>query len=215
MSKRSATIPSATTRNSSSCWCSTAPGEAAAADRWLLAGYLGLAGFIAVECLAREGGSTSSLEVSGDDKGTTYLLGATDAFLALAPALLRRTPIRPLPPIAAPVGLLVQLAGLGVRSWSMRTLRASYSRTLRTEADQQVIDSGPYRLIRHPGYLGSLMTWTGFALTSRSAPVVGTVAGLFAVYRYRITAEEQMLTRDLAGYADYTRRTKRLIPFVW
>jgi protein-S-isoprenylcysteine O-methyltransferase Ste14 len=38
---------------------------------------------------------------------------------------------------------------------------------------------------------------------------------LLGVYGYRITAEEEMLTRDLAGYADYTKRTKRLIPFVW
>jgi protein-S-isoprenylcysteine O-methyltransferase Ste14 len=180
-----------------------------------LAGYLGLAGFLAIEGLARERGSASSLKSSSDDQGTTYLLGVTYAFLAFAPAYLRRIPMRQLPRFAAALGLMMQLGGLGLRYWSMRTLRASYSRTLRSEVDQQVIDAGPYRLIRHPGYLGSLMTWTGFALTSRRSPVVATVVALSGVYRYRITAEEQMLTRDLAGYADYTDRTKRLIPLVW
>lgn len=188
--------------------------------RWLLGGYLGVAGFVAVEGLAREGGNASSLAASRDDQGTTHLIGATYVWLAFAPVflrrlLMRRLLMRQLPRVAAPIGLLVQCAGLGLRVWSMRTLRASYSRTLRTDPEQQLIDRGPYHLIRHPGYLGSLMTWTGFALTSRSSPVVGSLAGLFAVYRYRILAEERMLVRDLAGYDDYALRTKRLIPLVW
>lgn len=97
----------------------------------------------------------------------------------------------------------------------MQTLRTSYSRTLRTADDQQLVDDGPYRLVRHPGYLGSLLTWTGFALESLSAPVVATVGFLFAVYVRRIEAEEELLLRDLPGYRDYSLRTSRLIPFVW
>jgi protein-S-isoprenylcysteine O-methyltransferase Ste14 len=189
--------------------------ESDCANRWLFAGYLGLAGFLATEGLARERGKASSLKSSSDDRGTTHLLGVTYALLAFAPAYLRRIPGRQLPRIAAAAGLMMQLAGVGLRYWSMRTLRTSYSRTLRSEVDQVVIDAGPYRLIRHPGYLGSLMTWTGFALTSRRAPVLATVVALSGVYLRRITAEEQMLTRDLAGYPAYTDRTKRLIPFVW
>jgi protein-S-isoprenylcysteine O-methyltransferase Ste14 len=41
------------------------------------------------------------------------------------------------------------------------------------------------------------------------------LVGLFAVYRYRILAEEEMLMRDLVGYTEYSIRTNRLIPFVW
>jgi protein-S-isoprenylcysteine O-methyltransferase Ste14 len=98
----------------------------------------------------------------------------------------------------------------------MRTLGSSYSRTLRAEEAQRVVDGGPYRLIRHPGYLGSLLTWTGFGLTSGSLPVVVTVSGLMGrAYRHRIAAEEDLLRRDLAGYVEYSRRTKKLIPFLW
>jgi protein-S-isoprenylcysteine O-methyltransferase Ste14 len=111
--------------------------------------------------------------------------------------------------------MVVQLTGLGMRAWSMRTLRASYSRTLRTAAEQKLVDNGPYAIVRHPGYLGSILTWTGFALTSRSVPVVGALTGLFSVYRRRMVAEEQMLTRDVPGYAEYALRTRRLMPFVW
>jgi protein-S-isoprenylcysteine O-methyltransferase Ste14 len=187
-------------------------------SRWLLAGYLGLTGFLALEGLVREGGSASSLKATSDDRGSTLLIGATYSLVALAPVLLRRgrgVLIPCLPRATGPIGLLVELTGLGMRAWSMRTLRTSYSRTLRTEAGQQVMDTGPYRRIRHPGYLGSLLTWTGFSLTSQSAPVVGTMAGLLVVYRYRILAEEEMLVRQLAGYSGYVERTKRLIPFVW
>jgi protein-S-isoprenylcysteine O-methyltransferase Ste14 len=105
---------------------------------------------------------------------------------------------------------------LALRARSMLTLGAHYSRTLRTEADQHVVEGGPYPLIRHPGYTGSLLTWTGFALSSRSQPVVALVALLLGrAYRQRIVAEEQLLNRELPGYAEYTGRTKRLISLVW
>jgi protein-S-isoprenylcysteine O-methyltransferase Ste14 len=98
----------------------------------------------------------------------------------------------------------------------MRTLGASYSRTLRTEDEQPVVAEGPYRLIRHPGYLGSLLTWTGFGLTSGSLPAFAAVTGLLGrAYRHRIDAEEDLLRRDLPGYVEYCGRTKKLIPFLW
>ena len=98
----------------------------------------------------------------------------------------------------------------------MRTLGTSYTRTLHTEGEQHVVDSGPYRLIRHPGYTGSLLTWTGFTLTSRSMPVIALVAGLLGrAYHRRIVAEEKLLQRDLPGYTAYSHRTKKLIPLLW
>ena len=64
-----------------------------------------------------------------------------------------------LPPSVAAAGVVLQLTGIGIRAWSMRTLGRAYTRTLRTEGGQPVIDDGPYRLVRHPGYLGSLLIW--------------------------------------------------------
>ena len=75
---------------------------------------------------------------------------------------------------------------------------------------------GPYRFVRHPGYLGTLLAWIGFALTSRSLPVVGLVAVVFGrTYARRIVAEERLLARALPGYREYATRTWRLIPFAW
>lgn len=185
-------------------------------DPWSAAGYAGVAGFLVLEAGVRQRGSASSLQASDDDKGTTRLILSAYLLAILLPPLLRSARVRPLPRSAAPIGLALQATGLGVRVWSMRTLGTSYSRTLRTADHQAIVDGGPYRWVRHPGYLGSLLTWAGFALTSRSLPVVAAVTGLLApAYRRRITAEEQLLGRDLPGYVEYSQRTKRLIPAVW
>jgi len=142
--------------------------DAPARTGWFLAGYAGVAGFFVIERWARQHGTAASLDASGDDQGTTRgIVTASIAAATMAP-LLRHVPLRSLPRGAAPVGLALQGKGLALRVWSMRTLGASYSRTLRTDDARGVVDDGPYRLIRHPGYAGSLLTWTGFALSSRS-----------------------------------------------
>jgi protein-S-isoprenylcysteine O-methyltransferase Ste14 len=181
-----------------------------------VAGYAGIAGFFALEALARTPGGASSLDASRDDQGTTRTIAIAYGLAAELPLVLRRVPAPQLPPIAGPAGLMMQATGLALRAWSMRTLGASYSRTLRAGQEQHVVDTGPYRLVRHPGYAGSLLTWTGFALSSRSTPVLALVAALMGrAYRRRITAEEQLLQRDLPGYSAYSQHTKRLIPFIW
>jgi protein-S-isoprenylcysteine O-methyltransferase Ste14 len=183
---------------------------------WFLGGYAGLAGFFGLELGLREGGAAASLDATSADQGTTAMIvGAFSAALILAP-IVRRLPRTQLPALAGPTGLVIEGAGLAVRAWSMAELKASYTRTLRIEGNQGLIESGPYRYLRHPGYLGSLLTWTGFALASRSIPVTALVGGLLGgAYRRRILAEEELLERELPGYAEYARRTSRLIPGLW
>jgi protein-S-isoprenylcysteine O-methyltransferase Ste14 len=183
---------------------------------WFLAGYAGIAGFLALEAAARKPGSASSLDAPSADQGTTRMIATAYGLAAELPLVLRRVPAPQLPRMAGPAGLMVQAGGLALRAWSMRTLGASYTRTLRTGEEQPVVDTGPYRLVRHPGYAGSLLTWTGFALASRSAPVLLLVAALLGrAYRRRIAAEEELLQRDLPGYTAYAQRTRKLIPFIW
>ena len=183
---------------------------------WFVAGSLGVAGFFVLEASTRRRGAASGLTASRDDRGTTRLIVAAYATAGLAAPLVRLMRPPQLPRAAAPLGVVLEAAGLGLRAWSMRTLGASYSRTLRVETSQRVVDRGPYRYVRHPGYAGSLLIWTGFALTSRSLPVVEVVVGALGVaYQRRIAAEEALLRRDLPGYSAYADRTKRVIPLVW
>ncbi|WP_367597430.1 methyltransferase family protein [Mycobacteroides abscessus] len=110
----------------------------------------------------------------------------------------------------------MQASGILLRIWSMRTLGSYYTRTLRTSRHQHVIDSGPYRMIRHPGYTGALLIWIGLALTTRNAPTIAVLATLMGrSYLRRITVEEALLQRALPEYSHYSDRTKKLIPLIW
>lgn len=184
---------------------------------WLLAGYAGLAGFFVLEAVVRRPGDPSSLRAQDDDRGTTRALVIFYAVAASLPPLTRGIRTRRLPMGAALAGVASQGAGLTTRAWAMSALGGSYSRTLRTPGGQlALVDTGPYRWVRHPGYLGSLLTWAGFALTSRDPLVVVVLPVLLGlVYRRRIIAEERLLTRDVPGYAAYRQRTRGLIPAIW
>ena len=130
---------------------------------------------------------------------------AVSAAAVLASPLLGASAVR-LPPLSGPLGLGVELAGVGLRFWAMRELHGHYARTLRVVDEQRVVRSGPYRYVRHPGYLGSLLIGVGAALSARNVTAVGTA------YGHRMDAEDALLRRDLPGYADYAATTHRLVP---
>jgi len=84
------------------------------------------------------------------------------------------------------------------------------------ERGQRVIDSGPYALVRHPMYAAALLYLVGVPLLLGSwYGLIGTLAITLAIGG-RATREEQMLARDLPGYAGYAARVRwRLVPYVW
>jgi protein-S-isoprenylcysteine O-methyltransferase Ste14 len=87
---------------------------------------------------------------------------------------------------------------------------------IQREIGHRVVDAGPYRRIRHPGYLG-LALWalgTPFALGSRWALLpAGVTAGYIAL---RTALEDRFLQRDLEGYSQYAGRVRyRLLPGIW
>jgi len=87
---------------------------------------------------------------------------------------------------------------------------------IQVEAQQTVADKGPYRLVRHPMYSISLVSWLWIplALGSFIALPLAALRGLMMVLR--LLNEEKILQRELSGYGEYCRRTPcRLIPFVW
>jgi protein-S-isoprenylcysteine O-methyltransferase Ste14 len=80
-----------------------------------------------------------------------------------------------------------------------------------------VVDQGPYRLVRHPGYLGILALFVGAGSATGSWIAAGVITLLIsAAYVYRIRMEETMLTTALGEpYRAYMAHTKRLIPFIY
>lgn len=90
------------------------------------------------------------------------------------------------------------------------------SRVIEVEDEQTVIDTGPYKRVRHPMYVGALIMYLGTppALGSWWAYLPMIVVPVLIVLR--ILNEEQVLRRGLSGYSDYCQRiTWRLIPGIW
>jgi protein-S-isoprenylcysteine O-methyltransferase len=114
-------------------------------------------------------------------------------------------------------GVTAAFAGLALRWWGMISLGGFYTRTLTTMGDQKVVDTGPYRYIRHPGYLGSILTWLGASVALAPPVIVIMVAALLAAaYVRRIRAEEAMLATSLgSAYEAYSAKTWRLLPPVY
>ena len=178
--------------------------------------YLLAAGFFVQESLVREG-SARSVERSETDRGSTLLLVTTYGLALIGTPILNRLARSRLPRPVAAAGVGAMAAGLGLRYWAVRTLGGSYSRTLRTSPGQRVVESGPYAVIRHPGYAASLLVWIGFGLAQGSRlSALGIGLAMGAAYGYRIRAEEAMLGAALGEpYRRYSERTARLIPGVF
>jgi protein-S-isoprenylcysteine O-methyltransferase Ste14 len=107
------------------------------------------------------------------------------------------------------------LCGLLVVFWVFK-VNSFASRTIEVEVGQKVISTGPYVLVRHPMYSGSVLIWLFISLALGSYIAWPAFALLIPFYVYRLLNEEKFLRQELPGYADYYRRTRfRLIPFVW
>jgi protein-S-isoprenylcysteine O-methyltransferase Ste14 len=102
--------------------------------------------------------------------------------------------------------------------WAMRTNRF-FSSVVRIQSDRGhfVVTSGPYAVIRHPGYLAGILVIvaSGIALGSWAAAALLIVASL-PFLLYRAITEDRMLLAQLPGYREYAARVRwRLIPGLW
>jgi protein-S-isoprenylcysteine O-methyltransferase Ste14 len=114
-------------------------------------------------------------------------------------------------------GLLLMWAGLSIRIWSVLALGASFRTTVEVDADQRLVDTGPYRLVRHPSYTGILLLAIGYGLVLSSwlSLAILLVVPLATTLR-RIQVEEATMAEVLGDpYQAYQQRTKRLLPGLW
>jgi len=125
-----------------------------------------------------------------------------------------RAPSLPGMPATGWIGVSLEAIGLALRAWAVLTLRERYTRTLMTHADHVIERGGPYRWVRHPGYLGSLLCLNGIALASGSAVVfAASLATTLLAYGYRIRVEDQMLVTAFGEpYIAYRREVNALVP---
>src|ERR1700681_1170502 len=113
------------------------------------------------------------------------------------------------------LGLFLMLAGMALRWYSIRVLGTSFTCEVSTRPGQAVVQTGPYRWVRHPSYTGGLVTVFGVLLCCCNLASLAALIVVIAGYAYRIRVEESVLAKELGPpYEDYMRRTKRLIPFL-
>lgn len=114
-------------------------------------------------------------------------------------------------------GIVLMVLGVALRWWAILILGRSFTLDVAVRPRQQVIQSGPYRLIRHPAYSGTLLTLLGVGLgLANWASVVALIVGGLIGLLYRVLVEERALMEALGQpYVDYMRHTKRLIPFLY
>ncbi len=144
--------------------------------------------------------------------------GAVSLAAGVAAAVLSRgRPGLGIPPALAWAGVPLALAGTALRAWAIHALGRWFTFTIQVAGDQRVVDRGPYRRVRHPGYAGALLAFLGVGLACGSwPPAVALLAPWLAAYAWRIPAEERALADRLGdAYREYQRRTWRLVPFVW
>jgi protein-S-isoprenylcysteine O-methyltransferase Ste14 len=113
-------------------------------------------------------------------------------------------------------GLVVIAAGMALRWYSIHVLGRSFTVIVATSQDQLVVESGPYRWIRHPSYTGGLLSVLGVILCCTNLVSFGGLVPILLGYAYRIRVEEAALLDGLGDpYRDYMRRTRRLVPFIF
>jgi protein-S-isoprenylcysteine O-methyltransferase Ste14 len=123
----------------------------------------------------------------------------------------------PVPPVLQ-IGAVVLLeVSQSLSAWAAG-VNAHFETTVRIQDDrrQQVCTSGPYRFVRHPGYLGYIVTWVSAPLIMGSwwALVPAGLSGVLFVVRTAL--EDRTLREELPGYAEYAQRVRyRLVPGVW
>lgn len=114
------------------------------------------------------------------------------------------------------VGLGLFVIGIFLRWYSISYLGRYFTVDVAIADEHRVIDTGPYRLIRHPSYTGALLAFIGFGLCIGNWMSILCVLPVVAAFMWRIHVEEGALIDALGeNYLSYMRRSKRLLPFVY
>jgi protein-S-isoprenylcysteine O-methyltransferase Ste14 len=119
------------------------------------------------------------------------------------------------PTVVVIVGNALVLLGLAIAE--LVVIQNNYAAaTITVEADQPVVSTGLYGLVRHPMYVGALTMIVGTPLALGSYWGLLTIIPGVLVFAARITDEEKALRQDLDGYDEYTEKVHyRLVPGVW
>jgi protein-S-isoprenylcysteine O-methyltransferase len=182
------------------------------------AGMLGLAYLISEVLLAVT--KRSRAGSTGKDANSLRLLWVViGVSIYLALTAIHRWPDATLPhrQSFAALGVVLFVLGVALRWYSIIHLGRFFTVDVAIAKDHQLVETGPYRVLRHPSYTGALVAFVGWGLSLGNwGALLVMIVPIFFAFVYRMNVEETALLAGLgAPYASYSRRTKRLIPFVY
>jgi protein-S-isoprenylcysteine O-methyltransferase Ste14 len=152
---------------------------------------------------------------SGRSWDFTFFIFVIVAVLVLQPVLLPILSFR----TTAAWGLFIQIIGmfiilvaLALHIWSRVHLQHFYAERVEVQPEHEVIDTGPYHLMRHPVITSFFGIATGLFLINPAIPTFATL--LYTIWDFSRAAkqEEELLMKTLPGYAEYAHRTPRFLP---
>ncbi|MCB0308983.1 MAG: isoprenylcysteine carboxylmethyltransferase family protein [Bdellovibrionales bacterium] len=120
-------------------------------------------------------------------------------------------------PVMLGIGCLLALCGLSLRAWSTKTLGHFFTATITLEENQPIIKDGPYKYLRHPAYLSSMISAASIPFIFQSPwGLLLFVFVLIPSYLYRIHVEEDALISQFGeAYEKRAKETWRLIPLIY
>lgn len=123
----------------------------------------------------------------------------------------------PFPPLIELAALAILLLGFALGTWALMENRF-FSGVVRIQTDRghHVVTTGPYRFIRHPGYVGALWTYLTMPLFFSSLWAFIPAVLTLVVIVIRTSMEDATLQNELPGYKEYAQKTRyRLLPGIW
>jgi protein-S-isoprenylcysteine O-methyltransferase Ste14 len=143
------------------------------------------------------------------------LFAIVAAFLPPHLGVFRFLNFAPVNPILSVIGLIICAAGMAFFISARQHLGKNWSQTVSAKEGQQLVTSGPYRLVRHPMYTGGLIADIGSAIVCGGGWIF-LIIFLGAIFLWRVGAEDKLMAHQFPDkYSDYKKRTKKLIPFIW
>ena len=115
------------------------------------------------------------------------------------------------------IGAFLTITGLIIRIKSILTLKQHFTYTVTKIEYHELIETGFYKYIRHPGYLGQIIIFIGISTSvSNWLSVLFMMIPVLYGYIHRISIEERFMTEHMGTkYIDYQKKTKRLIPGIY
>jgi protein-S-isoprenylcysteine O-methyltransferase Ste14 len=113
------------------------------------------------------------------------------------------------------IGAVLAATGGGIAVWASRLLGRGFTPYPKPLSTGELVEAGPFRVVRHPVYAGGLLFFLGYSVYA-SAPALVATGILAVVWALKARVEERHLRERYAGYAEYASRVRfRLMPFVY